>query len=293
MFGIKISSNCKKVGCVISFSTTYNNDHITNIIWNFGDGSKSNKNSPNHVYKTTGIKNIRCTINNRYKLKSKITISDKTSPTLVQTPDPDPDPDGFKIINNSADSNIRVTLFQQNIVASVGIEPVAWKVILLEGSGASYNLVFEDDLQIEASDSLGNFTPRLSAEPGQLFTYQTSMSGNTLNLTGSSSDPGEIDLVNSTSGVITGLIYRNGDRLSIIENIDNAGTVMFQFNTTIFIGVVEGTSQGELINSSLVSQFNTQIYLLGIKSSDIVITGGGSGPSSTPYSFSLSNVVLL
>jgi hypothetical protein len=35
---------------------------------------------------------------------------------------------------------------------------------------------------------------------------------------------------------------------------------------------------------------NTQISLLGISSADIVMTGGGPGPESPPFIFSLANV---
>jgi hypothetical protein len=39
-----------------------------------------------------------------------------------------------------------------------------------------------------------------------------------------------------------------------------------------------------------MSQINTEISLLGISSADIVMTGGGPGSSSTPFTFSLQNV---
>ena len=35
---------------------------------------------------------------------------------------------------------------------------------------------------------------------------------------------------------------------------------------------------------------DTELSLLGISSADIVMTGGGPGPNSTPFSFTLANV---
>jgi hypothetical protein len=44
--------------------------------------------------------------------------------------------------------------------------------------------------------------------------------------------------------------------------------------------------------SAVVSNINTELSLLGIKSADIVMTGGGPGASATPFAFSLENVVM-
>ena len=44
--------------------------------------------------------------------------------------------------------------------------------------------------------------------------------------------------------------------------------------------------------SAVVSNINTEISLLGIASADIVMTGGGPGANSTPFAFSLQNVVM-
>jgi hypothetical protein len=45
------------------------------------------------------------------------------------------------------------------------------------------------------------------------------------------------------------------------------------------------------MNSAIIANANTEISLIGIASADIVMTGGGPGPSSTPYQFNLENVV--
>ena len=50
--------------------------------------------------------------------------------------------------------------------------------------------------------------------------------------------------------------------------------------------------QGQIINAAIISEVNTEISLLGIQSADIVMTGGGPGADSQPFSFHLENVVM-
>jgi hypothetical protein len=65
---------------------------------------------------------------------------------------------------------------------------------------------------------------------------------------------------------------------------------VFEFQPKIYIGVVSQVQEGDAMNSAIISQINTQISLFGITSADIVMRGGGPGPSSTPFYFSLENV---
>jgi hypothetical protein len=60
----------------------------------------------------------------------------------------------------------------------------------------------------------------------------------------------------------------------------------------LFIGVVSQVEEGEVMNSAILSDINTELSLLGIQSADIVMTGGGAGPQATPFEFTLENVVM-
>ncbi len=63
--------------------------------------------------------------------------------------------------------------------------------------------------------------------------------------------------------------------------------------TTIWIGAVSQVDEGQVMNSAILSDINTEISLLGIVSADIVTTGGGAGPTSTPFVFTLENVSMI
>jgi hypothetical protein len=61
---------------------------------------------------------------------------------------------------------------------------------------------------------------------------------------------------------------------------------------TIWIGVVSQVEEGDVMNSAIISDINTELSLLGIASADIVMSGGGAGPSATPFMFTLENIVM-
>ena len=74
----------KYVGTAINFSTTYhtfNRFHIRNIKWNFGDGTKSTKQTPTHTYDTPGYKTIVCCINELICMRFTLLISEPAGPT--------------------------------------------------------------------------------------------------------------------------------------------------------------------------------------------------------------------
>ena len=59
----------------------------------------------------------------------------------------------------------------------------------------------------------------------------------------------------------------------------------------IWIRVVPQVQEGDVMDFAATSQVDTELSLLGIASADIVMTGGGRGANSTPFQFSLENVV--
>jgi hypothetical protein len=67
---------------------------------------------------------------------------------------------------------------------------------------------------------------------------------------------------------------------------------VFTFKPTIWIGVASQVEPGDVIDSAILSEINTEISLLGIVSADIVMTGGGTGPNATPFAFTLQNIVM-
>jgi hypothetical protein len=93
------------------------------------------------------------------------------------------------------------------------------------------------------------------------------------------------------AGSIDANIYKNGALLTAKTAVLPQQHAIFEFKPTIWIGVVEGVNEGDVLNSAILSQINTELSLTGVASADIVMTGGGPGPNSTPFTFTLENIV--
>ncbi len=197
-------------------------------------------------------------------------------------------------INNSNDANnSQVVIFQKNVATNFDELAVAWQVIQYCGYGDNHPFRFPMSMQVGASDSYGNYTPQLTAQNGQLFTMQMSASGDTLVYSGAATSMNEVQVLNGLQkGAINASIYKDGRLLAIKTSIAPQQRAVFEFKPTIWIGVASQVVQGQVMNSAILSDINTELSLLGIASADIVMTGGGPGPNATPFQFNLQNIVM-
>jgi hypothetical protein len=198
----------------------------------------------------------------------------------------------LNFINRSNDvNNSDVVIFQKNVATTAEETAIAWTVITNCGPGWNHPFNYPLQSTVAASDSWGNYSPQLSASAGESFSVENSTSGDVLHLTGSASSAQEIEVKNNlTMGAVNANIFKDGRLLAIETSIAPGQKAVFEFKPTIFIGVVSQVQEGEVVNSAIISQVNTEISLLGLQSADIVMTGGGPGAQSTPFQFSLENI---
>lgn len=202
----------------------------------------------------------------------------------------------LNFINQSNDTNnSSVVIFQQNVADSFNAYPIAWTVIQNCGQGDNHPFTFSLGISVSAGDSYGNFTPQLTAQDGDAFEMIKSTSGDILQRSATPAvSPTEVEIRNNLSmGAMSANCYRDGKLFATKHNLAPGQKAVFQFKPTIWIGVVSQLEEGDVINSAIVSQINTEISLLGIAAADIVMTGGGSGPSARPFAFTLQNVVMV
>lgn len=116
-------------------------------------------------------------------------------------------------IDNSNDpNNSDIVIFQKNVKPNYGELAVAWKVIKNCVKGCNHPFTFPMTMEVSASDSFGNFTPRLSAQNGQLFHVTLESSGNELSYKEPASSSSEVQLQNDlVKGTINAGIYRGGN----------------------------------------------------------------------------------
>ena len=198
----------------------------------------------------------------------------------------------LNFINKSnSKNNLSVVLFQKNLLAESPETIIAWKVIQNCGLFDHHPFDFPLGLTISMEDSYGNFSPQLPANAGDTFQMITNASGNQLVNTGNNNLP-EIDARNGLAmGSLNVNIYRAGKLLAQQKDVVPNQMVAFDFNPMLFIGVVPYAQEGDVIKNNYVINVYTQISLMGISQADIIMTGGGIGPSATAYSFSLDNIV--
>ncbi len=167
------------------------------------------------------------------------------------------------LVNQSSDgNNSTVLVFQQNVIASLGEYAVAWQVIKNLGRGWSHQFEYEYDLTVGASDSYGNVSPLMTATPGQLFSVYRADSGDQIKGNGSvPNQTTEIWVENDLGkGAIDARIYRTGTLLATKTGIAPGQTASFQFNPSIYIGVVSqwDVKPGQVLNSAIMSAVNQQ-----------------------------------
>ena len=200
----------------------------------------------------------------------------------------------LNFVNNSNDmNNSEVVMFQKNVATNFDELAVAWQVIKYCGPGDNHPFTFPMGMQVGASDSYGNYTPQLEAQNGQLYLMRLTSTGDRLVAAGSGTSSKEGQVLNELpKGAITASIYKDGKLLAIKTSIAPQQKAVFEFKPTIWIGVASQIVQGQVMNSAIIANINTELSLLGIASADIVMTGGGSGANAKPFDFHLENIVM-
>ena len=201
----------------------------------------------------------------------------------------------LNLVNASADcNNSSIVLFQRNMVSSIQEIAVAWLVIDNLGIGWSHEFTYDYTLQVSAADSWGNRVPAKSSANGQLWKVVRDCSGDQLQLAGDASVPTEVQIQNGlTLGAISANIYRSGTLLATKTGVAPGQMAAFKFNPNICIGVVSQVEQGAILDSAILSTVNTTLALTGLASADIVMSGGGPGRNSAPFTFTLQNKVFM
>ncbi|NLR68446.1 hypothetical protein HGH92_29330 [Chitinophaga varians] len=199
----------------------------------------------------------------------------------------------LNLINRSNDrNNSSIVIFQRNEATSFNELAVAWQVVRNLGQGWNHPFSYPMEMSVSASDSWGNYSPLKAAENGQQFQVVRDPSGDILKYAGQATSQNEVEILNALDlGAVNANVYRDGKLLATKTAIAPGQKATFQFRPTIWIGVVSQVVEGQLINSAILQQINTELSLFGIASADIVMTGGGPGASSTPFEFTLQNIL--
>lgn len=199
----------------------------------------------------------------------------------------------LRLVNNSQDiNNSSIVIFQKNVAETFDEVAVAWRVVKNLGFQDYHPFTYPMNFRVGASDSWGNYTPDFEATVGQRWEMALDTSGDVLQLSQMPSrSPEEVEVYNSLNrGAISACIYRDGKLLALKTNVSPGQKAVFKFFPKIFIGVVSEIEEGDVMDSAIISNINTEVNLLGVRSADIVMTGGGGGPEAAPFQFTLANI---
>lgn len=169
---------------------------------------------------------------------------------------------------------------------------IAWTLIQNCGVGSSHPFVYAGGSTVAAEDAWGNYSQQLKANPGEAFEMVKDATGDViLRSSTPATNPATIQIENNLpQGSINAQVYKTGRLLAQQTGVAPEQMAVFEFKPILMIGAVSGIEQGQVMDSAVISQINTEFNLTGIASADIIMTGGGPGPSATPFMFSLTNI---
>ena len=199
----------------------------------------------------------------------------------------------LNLINLSQDvNNSEYVIFQKNVAESFEEIAVAWRVVQNLGNQDNHPFTYPLKFKVSAGDAYGNFTPQFDTGDGQAWDLVRSKSGDVLQKSSvPASSPREVEVRNALDvGAISANIYKDGKLLATKTNISPGQKAAFEFKPRIFIGAVSQVVEGEVMDSAILQNINTELDLLGVFSADILITGGGGGKGATPFEFTLANI---
>lgn len=203
----------------------------------------------------------------------------------------------LNFINQSNDANnSQIVIFQKNAALPNNLQNVtAWQTFQIGAQGNSTLINYPIGYSVSASDSFGNVSPMLPASEGNRFDFVNSVSGSKLQLSAiPASAPQVIEVHNELSiGSIGANIYKDGKLLNAKMGISPGQMAQFAFTPTIYLTRNNQIVQGEEMNVTPLAADVTEISLMGLRSADIVMTGGGKGPDAQPFNFTLTNIKMV
>ncbi len=204
----------------------------------------------------------------------------------------------LRFINRSEDNGTPdILLFVKNTAPDLDALAVAWKVIRYCGRNCYHPFVYPSEMEAGIGDEFGNHSPRLTAHGGERFAVQPRIAGQSgrqgriLRLLCRAPGRTDIELKNDLPrGAVDANVYLGGRLLATKKNVAPQQKAVFAFNPALLICTAAQIEEGDSISSAIVSGTTTELFLAGIASADIVMTGGGTGDGATDYQFNLENI---
>jgi len=182
-----------------------------------------------------------------------------------------------------------VVICQKNIAPNSDGVVVAWRVLENLGINWKHKFAYPINFYVGAGDEWGNLCNPQLADTGQKWNVVRSSSGDVLNLdSASASSLTEVEIKNCLPiGSIDAQIYKDGKLLATKTGVSLQQKGVFEFETSIWVGVVPQMGEGDILDAAALSAVNTEISLLGIAKADLILTDGSADGTGPPFKFTL------
>ena len=182
-------------------------------------------------------------------------------------------------------------MFQKNDIPAGRDTVLAWKVIENCGYGSCHPFEYSESIEIAAGDGYGNYSRKLPAAEGRHFAAMPAPVGRTFTARGRGP---RADSISVENGLPRGAVSFNAIRSSRLlwktPPMAPRQTALFRFEPALWVTLAAEAREGESLSASAVASASAVLGLGGVRSADIMMTGGGQGPNSAPIDFTLENV---
>jgi hypothetical protein len=186
-----------------------------------------------------------------------------------------------------------VVLFQPNAAASPQAPATAWKVIRHCEPGWTHPFVYPTEIELGLGDIDGNYSPRTPAAPGDRFGILDDADARRLAFSGADRSAREIVVRNEMPrGALNVCAYRARRLLAVRPHVAPGQLASFRFDPLLWIACLAAANDGDAIDPSQLGDDRAGLPLFGVARADIVMTGGGPGPTAAPVRFHLANIAM-
>lgn len=184
-----------------------------------------------------------------------------------------------------------IVLYQKNYLRQIedsNLSPaIAWRQIRNCNYGWHHPFVYSYDIEVAVSDDFGNYSPRVPVTDGQVLEIRPIASGRCLAIAPRQKTSAQVKVINKLArGSYTVNIFRSGSVIAQKTSVSPYQSVVFNFNPSIWIGTQKVTENVAYITPYIPQENDIEIPLIGIKSADIIMSGG----VSNPLAFALANI---
>lgn len=183
-----------------------------------------------------------------------------------------------------------VFLYQRDQAPGPEGETLVWKRIRRCLYGWNHPLCISDGVILSFRYDGRNWSRPRPAAPGDHFLVQMKKRGGVEVEVLPPQTGGPITIRNTGRiGEVEVFVLRN-DRPLVRRTLGPGAEASFSFPLVFVVGADRRCEEGEPLAATPADRFHAEIDLQGIVSADLVMTGGGPGPGSTPLRFELANI---